>query len=419
MDPTPNAAAPAAAIPPPRMASLDAYRGFVMLLMAGEVLNFHRTSENLPGNPFWSFLAHHQSHVEWRGCTLHDLIQPSFSFLVGCALPWSVANRRGDGQDFGRIFLHTLWRAFVLVALGVVLRSTGSRMTNFTFEDTLSQIGLGYAFLWLLSWRGPKVQVAALVAILAGYWAWFAAGDLPPAGFDPTTVGVAKDWPHWMDGFAAHWNKNANPAHRFDVAFLNVFPRPKTFLFNGGGYLTLSFIPTLATMILGLLAGQWLRRTELPEKSRITGLVVAGLAGLALGTVLDLTGICPSVKRIWTPSWVLFSGGWCALFLAGFHALADVGGYRRVVFPLVVVGMNSIFAYVIAHLWDGFLATNLTKHLNTLANWIGGPGTIADDGSFWRLAAGPLAPTAQGIAVLGLIWLCCWWLWKRKVFIRV
>ena len=322
-------------------------------------------------------------------------------------------------QDFGRMFLHTLWRAFALGALGVVLRSTGSKATNFTFEDTLSQIGLGYTFLWLLAWRGPKVQIAALVAILVGYWAWFAACELPPAGFDPATVGVPKDWPHWMDGFAAHWNKNANPAHRFDVAFLNAFPRPKPFLFNGGGYLTLSFIPTLGTMILGLLAGQWLRRTELREKSRITGLVVAGIAGLALGIVLDATGICPSVKRIWTPSWVLFSGGWCALLLAAFHALADVGGYRRLVFPLVVVGMNSIFTYVVAHLWDGFFASNLTKHLDTLANWIGGPGTIADGGSFWTLIAGPLAPTAQGVAVLGLIWLCCWWLWKRKVFIRV
>ncbi len=419
MEVPPSVASPAIPTPPSRMGSLDAYRGLVMLLMAGEVLNFHRTAENLPGNAFWNFLAHHQSHAEWRGCTLHDLIQPSFSFLVGCALPWSVANRRTGGQSFPRMLLHTLWRAFALVALGVVLRSTGGRATNFTFEDTLSQIGLGYTFLWLLAWRGPRVQVLALAGILVGYWAWFAAGTLPAAGFDPASVGVPKDWPQWMDGFAAHWNKNANPAHRFEVWFLNLFPRPKPFLYNGGGYLTLSFIPTLGTMILGLLAGQWLRRTDLAPASRIRGLVIAGIVGLALGTVLDLTGICPGVKRIWTPSWVLFSGGWCALFLAAFHGLADVCGARRLVFPLVVVGMNSIFTYVVAHLWDGFFGSNLTKHLNTLVQWIGGPGTLKEGQSFWNLVAGPAAPTAQGAAVLGLIWLCCWWLWKKKVFIRI
>jgi heparan-alpha-glucosaminide N-acetyltransferase len=74
---------------PQRLASMDAYRGLVMLLMAGEVLRFGAVAEKLPGNGFWSLLARNQDHVEWRGCTLHDLIQPSFSFLVGVALPWS------------------------------------------------------------------------------------------------------------------------------------------------------------------------------------------------------------------------------------------------------------------------------------------------------------------------------------------
>ena len=151
MEPSPSAPVTATPAPPTRMGSLDAYRGFVMLLMAGEVLSFHKTSQNLPDSGFWSFLAHHQSHAPWQGCTLHDLIQPSFSFLVGCALPWSVANRRTGGQSYGAMFLHTLWRAFALIALGVILRSTGSTLTNFTFEDTLSQIGLGYTFLWLLA----------------------------------------------------------------------------------------------------------------------------------------------------------------------------------------------------------------------------------------------------------------------------
>lgn len=404
---------------PQRALSIDAYRGFVMLLMAGEVLRFHAVSENLPGNGLFRFLAHHQDHVDWRGCTLHDLIQPSFSFLVGCALPWSIANRQARGQGSTGIWLHTAWRAFLLVALGVFLRSTGSRFTNFTFEDTLSQIGLGFVPLMFLAWRSVRVQVASLVVLLLAYWAWFALTPLPPAGFDSTSVGVPKDWPHTLQGFAAHWNKNTNPAHHFDVWFLNLFPRMKPWLFNGGGYLTLSFIPTLGTMILGLLAGQWIRRSDLPSSQRLGGLLLAGLTGLALGATLDLTGICPSVKRIWTPSWVLFSGGWACLFLAAFHAVADVRKITMPLFPLVVVGMNSIFTYVIAHTWENFFRHNLTNHLNTFLLWLRGPNLFTDGASFWKICCGPYAPLCEGTAILACIWLCCLWLWKKRVFIRI
>src|SRR5512135_2913196 len=129
---------------PARLVSLDAYRGFVMLLMMGEVLEFGTVSSARPGSSFWHFLAHHQTHVEWIGCSLHDLIQPSFSFLVGVALPFSLASRSARGQSRSRMTLHAFWRALVLVLLGVFLRSVGQPETNWTFEDTLSQIGFGY-----------------------------------------------------------------------------------------------------------------------------------------------------------------------------------------------------------------------------------------------------------------------------------
>ena len=86
------------AAPPQRLASLDAYRGFVMFLMMAEVLRFCRVSAALPDSGFWKLLCHHQSHAEWIGCSLHDLIQPSFSFLVGVALPFSIASRLASGQ---------------------------------------------------------------------------------------------------------------------------------------------------------------------------------------------------------------------------------------------------------------------------------------------------------------------------------
>src|SRR2546422_720066 len=133
-----------------RLVSIDAYRGLVMFLMMAEVLKFWRVHEALPNSAFWKFLAHHQSHAAWIGCSLHDLIQPSFSFLVGVALPFSLARRTAQGQPQWQRTLHAFWRALVLVLLGVFLRSIGSAHTRWTFEDTLSQIGLGYGFLYLL-----------------------------------------------------------------------------------------------------------------------------------------------------------------------------------------------------------------------------------------------------------------------------
>src|SRR5262245_21779508 len=135
---------PGAAGPVTRVAAIDAYRGLVMFLMMAEVLELARVRDALPGSDFWRLLAHHQTHVEWAGCTLHDMIQPSFSFLVGVSLPFSLASRRSRGQGFLRMAFHAAWRALLLVFLGVFLRSVGRDHTNFTFEDTLSQIGLGY-----------------------------------------------------------------------------------------------------------------------------------------------------------------------------------------------------------------------------------------------------------------------------------
>src|SRR5260370_30472907 len=94
-----------------------------MLLMMAEVLQLSRVAKALPGNPFWSFLAWNQTHVEWAGCSLHDTIQPGFSFLVGVALPYSIAARIAKGGAFRPMLLHALWRSLLLIALGIFLRS--------------------------------------------------------------------------------------------------------------------------------------------------------------------------------------------------------------------------------------------------------------------------------------------------------
>lgn len=387
---------------PGRLMSMDAYRGFVMVLMAAEILKFYTLQEAYPDSGFWAFLTYHQSHVAWAGCSLHDLIQPSFSFLVGVALPYSIASRVKQGQSFGVQLGHAIRRSLILILLGIFLRSTHASQTNFTFEDTLTQIGLGYTFLFLLGTAKSRTVWIALVAILVGYWLAFILYTVP-AGFDYSAVGVPANCPEHYSGLMAHFNKNSNLAWAFDTWFLNLFPRDKPFLFNGGGYATLSFIPTLGTMLLGLQAGRWLR-SGMANRDVLKYFLLAGAVGLVSGVLLHITSICPIVKRIWTPAWVLFSGGWCFWMLAFFYGVIDMVGYRKWAFPLVVVGMNSIAIYCLVHLIDQFIITSLYTHLgHEPFLWLGAP----------------FESLLMGLATLAIFYLILWWMYRRKLFIRI
>jgi predicted acyltransferase len=394
----------AAELPANRIAAIDAYRGFVMFLMMAEVLRLSGAARHFPGSAFWQAVSFNTQHVEWTGCSLHDLIQPGFSFLVGVALPFSLAARLERGQTFFRMFVHALWRSLLLIALGVFLRSVHSTQTRFTFEDTLSQIGLGYPLLFMLGFCTLRAQVLALGIILIGYWGAFTLYTAGP-DFDYAAVGVSAEWlrEHGFSGFAAHWNKNANLAWRFDTWFLNLFPRQKPFEYNGGGYATLSFLPTLGTMTLGVIAGYWIKEEE-PHWRKLLKLAGAGLVCLAAGWLLDRYGICPSVKRIWTPAWTLFSGGWCFLFLAGFYALTDAVGWKAWAFPLIVIGMNSIAIYCIAHLIPDFIRSSFRIHLGK--------------GVFQAFGAAYEAQVA-GVAVLAVEWLILLWMYRKRVFIKI
>ena len=385
-----------------RNIAVDAYRGFVMLLMMGEVLQLSKVAHAFPGNWFWAFLGYNQSHVEWAGCSLHDMIQPSFSFLVGVALPYSIASRLKKGTTFDKLFGHALWRSLLLVALGVFLRSMSHTQTNYTFEDTLSQIGLGYPILFLLGFRSAKWQWSALGALLFGYWLAWALYPAPGPNFNWAAVDVPPNWAHNFSGFASHWNKNSNLGTAFDQWFLNLFPREKPWVDNDGGYLTLSFIPTIGTMILGLIAGRWLRASapSIPLKRFLT----TGALLIAAGLLLHFTGICPIVKRIWTPAWTLFSGGICFLFLSAFSWVIEMKGYRRWAFPLLVVGMNSIAAYLIAHLCENFVESSLRINLGERP---------------FAILGGGLEPLLFGATMLLIYWLMLLWMYRRKVFLRI
>jgi heparan-alpha-glucosaminide N-acetyltransferase len=404
------AASPAApASKPARLLSLDAYRGLIMVVLASGGLGFTAVYKSFPDSPEWRFLAWHTDHVAWIGCSFWDLIQPSFMFMVGVAVPYSLASRRVRGDSETKIRAHVLWRALVLVALGVFLSSSPwptpanpHPRTNFTFVNVLTQIGLGYVFLCLLAGRCVKVQAVWLGIILVGYWLLFFLWPLPAEGYDYANLAGWK--PEWrgLEGWWAHWDKNTNAAAAFDSWFLPLFP-PKDgvhpFVFNDGGYQTLNFVPSLATMLMGLMAGEMLRGRRRPQ-AKLLVLVVAAVACLGIGWAAGQT-VCPLVKRIWTPSWAIFSTGWCFAILAALFAVIDVAGWRRWAFPLVVVGMNSIAMYVMIQLLSGWIRASWRTHLPL--SWF----------------AGPYAPIVQASLGLATLWLVCAWLYRRGIFLRI
>lgn len=386
-----------------RLSSIDVFRGAVMFLMLAEVLKLFELIKSYPDKAWAQWLNFHTTHVEWVGCSLHDMIQPGFTFLVGVSLPFSLQSRIQRGCSKWSMAWHALARSILLVALGIALRSLGRESTFYTFTDTLSQIGLGYSFVYLLAWTNWSKQLLAGITVLVGYWAWFAFSSLPSEDFDWASVGVAADWPHRMSGFAAHWNKNVNPAAYFDQWFLNLFPCEKPFKFQSGGYVTLNFIPTMVTMILGLLAGVLLK-TQWSVSRRFAFLMIAGAGLLCCGWLLGYLGICPVVKRIWTPSWVLFSGGICFITLAALHVVCDAWKFRAWAFPLLVIGANSIVAYVMSWTVEEPCKHFWIRHL--------GKDSFASFGAACQ-------PVVLGATVLATFWLVLYWLYRQRIFVRI
>ena len=391
-------------IPIGRIASVDVYRGFVMLLLMGEILSFQSVATALPNNKFWQVLAFNQSHVAWTWLSLHDMIQPSFTFLVGVVLPFSVASRKNKGATSYSLLGHALFRSLILIFLGIFLRSLNADHTIYTFEDTLTQIGMGYTFLVMLGFCSKKFQISVLIIILVGYWLAFALYPLPGTGFNYALSGVSPNWEHNLQGIAAHWNKNTNLAWAADRWFLNLFPRTQPFLFNDGGYSTLSFIPTLGTMILGLLAGGVLKNSQ-KDKETLKYFIIAAICLITFGTLLHLTNINPIVKRIWTPAWVIFSGGICFAFLALFYWLVDIKNFKKPFFFLTVIGVNSIAAYTMS---DGgfrhYISTNFRVHLGQHYDEVFGMA---------------YATIISGFLTLLLLWLILYWMYKQKIYIKI
>lgn len=442
---------------PKRLMSLDAFRGLVMLAMASSGFALSRVASQVrhvrdgtASEGWWRFLwnslEYQFSHVAWTGCSAWDLIQPSFMFMVGVAMPFSLLRREQEGESKFRRFSHAVVRAGVLVLLAVFLSSNQNEI-RFTFANVLAQIGLGYIAVYLLCGRSLKTLGVSAAVILTGYGAWFALQPIDQNEMELTKQYLtehnegmdATEWSQFQN-WAAHWNKHTNAAAQADRWFLNQFPRHEEpwhgrgFWANAGGYQTLNFVPSIATMIFGLMAGTVLTSTR-DDRQRLAWLFKAALVCFGLALLADTTlwpvqwlpeavqktfyeyswSVCPAVKRIWSPTWAVFSAGWTFLTLAAFYWFVDVREHRRIVFPLAVVGVNSIAMYMMSQCIKGDIGNWLLTISGVIDRWSGSEIKVWLEPS----DAFPYAQIILYASRLFVMWLICLWLYRQRIFIRI
>jgi len=353
-------------LPAGRLISLDAYRGFIMLLLVSEGFGFGA----LKGHSGWGWLAAQADHAPWEGCTFWDLIQPAFTFMVGVAMPFALARRRSQGATAPGLFKHVLWRAFLLIVLSNIYSNWGSRNSlKLQFINVLCQIAFGYVMCFLITRMEFRRQVAAAVALLAGYWALFAMFPGP-------------DGP---------WSKTGNIGSAIDLKLLG---------YNYSGYYTtINFIGNGVTILFGCWAGALLR-TNRPHAYKLKVLSACAAAGFALG--LALQPFNPMVKRLWTDSFTFFSAGWVILMLLVFYWVIEVRQLKRWAFPFLVLGTNSIFIYSLGQIG--------------IKGWLN-RGLQSFTGNFKFL--GDFGAIPQELLVLSLLWCLCYWLYRRQIFFKI
>ena len=288
---------------PRRFASVDALRGLTVAAML---------LVNTPGD--WGHVYAPLLHARWHGCTLTDLVFPFFLFIVGVSIALGVMPRVEGGGDRGPLQRAVLWRAARIVGLGLLLHLAAWWLLDgehFRPWGVLQRIGLCFAAAGLLAlYTRARTQWLCIGALLLGYWGLLAWSG----GFEPWT----------------------NLASRIDAAMLG----PHAYLFDpatGRGHEPeglLSTLPAIATTLLGLRAGDWLRRGDARR------ICIAGVVALVLGALWAQA--IPLNKNLWTPSYVLWTGGWAMLALAACHVLADLRGW-----PAIgrAFGVNAIVAY--------------------------------------------------------------------------
>ena len=300
-----------------RLTSLDVFRG---ITVAGMIL-----ANNGGGSSYAPF-----HHAEWNGWTPTDMIFPSFLFIVGVSITFALSKRRDDPDGRRALLIKICRRSLIIFGLGILLTGfpnyfEGSTWAKIRIPGVLQRIALAYlgASLIFLFTRG-RGQVVATLVLLVGYTALMSYVPIPEFG--------AGDWARGHD-LGSYLDRLLLPGHIYQTDY-----DPEGLL---------STLPAIATTLLGVLAGHWLRSGR-DRYATCSGLFVAGTFLVIAGA--SWNAWVPINKALWSGSFVLLAAGWSSLALAACHWLIDVEGYRRWAGPFRVLGVNPITAYTLAAL---------------------------------------------------------------------
>ncbi len=363
-------ASPAATPPKPtaqaRYLALDAFRGFIMVMLVAEGFGLTELAKR---NPAFTGLANQFEHMPWEWIAFWDLIQPAFMFMVGVAMPFALARRMELGATRNQLFRHVAARAFRLVLMSQILMSVSSGRMHFQLINVLAQIGITYFLCYFIMQLKFRWQVGIAALLLAGHWALFVAfpGTEGPFMSKTTNIGAVID----------------------------------TYLFgrmNPGYWANINFITSTVTTLFGVWTGQMLKSPK-SHGQKMQMLAIWAAVCLALGLLIHPWN--PIIKRICTTSFTLYSTGWVLLMLLAFYWIVEVKGYRKWTFPLVVVGANSIFIYSVDNVLRGWLSRAIGV-FTLRFEWLG-----------------DFAPVAQSCAVLLVLWYVCYWLYRRNIFFKL
>lgn len=348
-----------------RCLPLDALRGLVMLVLCfGSALN----AESLAKYPMLHSFALQFRHVPWAGLRLWEMVQPAFWFVVGAALPFALARRLERGETFRANLRHASTRALRLILLGQILVCLGAGRYRYESVETLTHVGLCYFCCFLifhLQFRWQVVAAGSLMAVSSALYLLFPGSAGP---FSPTdNIGVIID-------------------------------RAVFGLDHAGGWVTITFLGSTVHMIFGAWTGSLLMGKK-PPSAKLTILAAAMAASFA--AALALTPFNPIMQKTCTASYTFYGSGFVLLAVVAFFWLFELKGYRGLAFPLVVVGMNSIFIYFL----DQAMGSWIDKSVSVFT------------GRFQFIGA--LGPILQACAVVLVLWYVCYWLYQRKIFFKV
>ena len=360
--------------PEGRLLSLDFFRGFTMFLLIGEFTGlFSNLMDPALEGSFIYQIGIQFHHQAWNGLRFWDLIQPFFMFIVGVALPFSFEKRTSRGDSYNQLLRHAIQRALLLLLLGWALYCIAAGKIVFRFQNVLAQLSVTYIIAFLIMRKSVSFQLIISFALLL-------VTELIYRTFS-------------IEGFNHPFVPNENFGTWFDL------------LYNGadlnGHWVSFNAIPTTAHTIWGVLAGRVLMSKK-NSSQKLKILIIAGFIGVIIGYALD--PITPIIKRISTSSFVIVSGGWSILVLAFSYWLIDMKKSRNWVIFFAIVGMNPLFIYLFAHI-DGtiLLRQIIAPFSQTLFSW---SGELAND-------------IVTNSIVWFFLWYICYWMYKKKIFIKI